>query len=169
MKTELIRLSLENGLDEYSMLQEIGRDEYGFSNEANGMSYDEFKGWLQQQEDYAKGLNLPEGWIPQTTYFLYVDDKPVGIGRIRHYSNELLEQRGVGNLGYGITKPYRGKGYGDKLFGLLLKQCKALGYSSIKLFPYKDNVATNKVMLRHGARLIGTLNGEKNIYEIPIV
>ncbi len=93
---------------------------------------------------------------------------PVGIGRIRHFSNEYLEQNGVGNLGYGIAKPYRGKGYGNILFKKLLTKCKMFGYSKIKLFPYINNISTNKVMLKYGAKLVGTLNGEKNIYEIPV-
>jgi predicted acetyltransferase len=79
-----------------------------------------------------------------------------------------LEQKGVGNLGYGISKPYRGKGYGNILFENLLVKCKIFGYKKIKLFPYIDNISTNKIMLKYGAKLIGTLNEVKNIYEIPI-
>ncbi len=31
---------------------------------------------------------MPEGWIPYTTYVFYVDDIPVGYGRVRHSSSE---------------------------------------------------------------------------------
>jgi len=168
MLIELRQLSLSNGIKEYNMLQEIDKNEYGFTNEVNGISFEEYKKWLIQQDDYSKEKNLPENWIPQTTYFLYVDNVPVGIGRIRHYSSDFLEQRGVGNFGYGIAKYARGKGYGSLLFEKLLEQCKGKGYSKIKLFPLVDNVATNRIMLKHGAILLGTLNDEKNIYEIPV-
>lgn len=169
MKIELAQLSRDNGLAEYGMLQDIDNNEYGFINEACGMSFDDYEKWLIQQDDYSKGRNLPHNWIPQTTFFLYIDGRPVGIGRIRHYSNETLELQGVGNLGYGIAKSFRGKGYGSILFECLLEKCKLFGYSEIKLFPYIDNVATNRVMLKHGAKLIGTLNDEKNIYVIPVI
>lgn len=168
MKVEMIKLSTDNGLDEYNMLQEIDNNEYGFTNEVNGMCFNEYKKWLKQQDEYSKGKNLPENWIPVTTYFLYINERPVGIGRIRHYSSEYLERKGVGNLGYGIAKSSRGKGYGDVLFKSLLDKCKIMGYSKIRLYPYIENFATNKIMLRNGAKLIGTLDNEKNIYEILV-
>lgn len=168
MKAELVQLSPGHGFDEYSMLQEIDSNEYGFTNDAKNMTFDEYKTWLKQQDDYSKGQNLPQNWIPQTTYFLYIGEMPVGIGRIRHYSNEGLERKGVGNLGYGIAKPFRGMGYGNLLFEKLLEKCKNFGYSEITLYPFIDNLATNKVMLKYGAKLVGTLNDEKNIYTIPV-
>jgi predicted acetyltransferase len=168
MKSELVQLSLDSGFQEYIMLQDIDNNEYGFINEVKDMTFDEYKRWLKQQDDYSKERNLPYNWIPQTIYFLYICNKPVGIGRVRHYSSEYLEQKGVGNLGYGIAKSFRGKGYGNILFERLLDKCKSFGYSEITLYPYIDNHATNKVMLKYGAKLIGTFNNEKNIYKIPV-
>ena len=168
MELELRQLSPDHGFDEYYMLQEIDNNEFGFTNEVKGMSYREYKTWLKQQDDYSKAQNLPQNWIPQTTYFLYIDGLPVGIGRIRHCANEFLERQGVGNFGYGIAKSFRGNGYGDSLFQNLLEKCRDMGYLKIKLFPYIDNIATNKIMRKHGAILLGTINGEKNIYEISL-
>jgi len=168
MVIELLQLSVNNGYDEYNMLQNIEKSENGFTNEVKGMPFDEYKQWLKKEDDYSKSQNLPDNWIPQTTFFLNIDGIPVGIGRVRHYSSEYLEQNGVGNLGYGIAKPYRGKGYGNILFENLLIKCKLLGYKRIKLFPYINNISTNKIMLKHGAKLLGTINDEKHIYEIEI-
>jgi len=106
MNFEFGQLSIENGISEYNMLQEIDNSEYGFTNEVKGMSFEEYKNWLIEQDNYSKSLNLPENFIPQTTYFLYVDEQPVGIARIRHYSSEYLEKQGVGNFGYGIKNIY---------------------------------------------------------------
>ena len=76
---------------------------------------------------------------------------------------------GVGNLGYGIARKYRGKGYGNLLFKKLLDKCKnTLGYNEIKLFPLKTNEATIKIMLRNGGRIIGDFKGEKHIIVIPL-
>ena len=114
MKVELKQLSVDMGKIEYDMLQGIIDLENGFSNPAYNLSYEEYKEWLQKQDDISKGINLPEGWIPATTYFLYINDTPVGYGRVRHSSSEYLETVvGAGNLGYGISKQYRGKGYGN--------------------------------------------------------
>ena len=168
MKIELKKLAVDDGLDVYEMLQEIDRDEYGFTNEVKDMSLDEYKQWLIREDDYSKERNLPENWIPQTTYILYVDTQPVGIARIRHHSSDLLEKMGVGNFGYGIAKPYRGKGYGNVLFQLAMQKCKHHGYDKIKSFVHIDNAASNKVFVSNGAKFLGVLNGEKNMYEIII-
>jgi len=112
---------------------------------------------------------LPEGWIPYTTYILYIDDIPVGYGRVRHSSSEYLETVvGAGNLGYGIAKEYRGKGNGNILFKELLKKCKEIGYKDIKLFPMKSNEPTVKIMLRNGGQIIGDFKGEKHIIRISL-
>ena len=70
--------------------------------------------------------------------------------------------------GYGISKEYRGKGYGDILFKELLKKCKEHGYKEIKLFPLKTNEATVKIMLKNGGKIIGDFKGEKQIILIPL-
>lgn len=169
MKIELKQLSIKMGQKEYDMLQGIIDGENGFSNPAYKLSENEYKKWLEKENNYSKGKELPEGWIPATTYFLYIDEIPVGYGRIRHSSSEYLENVvGAGNLGYAISKQYRGKGYGDLLFKELLSKCKKFGYSEIKLFPYKDNEATVRIMLKNGGEIIGDFKETKHIIRIPI-
>ena len=75
---------------------------------------------------------------------------------------------GAGNLGYGIAKEYRGKGYGTILFKELLKKCKEIGYKEIKLFPMKSNEPTVKIMLKNGGQIIGDFKNQKHIIRIPI-
>lgn len=169
MKIELKQLSINMGKTEYEMLQNIENNENGFSNPAYNLTYNDYIEWLKKEDDYSRGENLPETWVPCTTYFLYIDNKPVGYGRIRHTSSEYLENKiGAGNLGYGIAKEHRGKGYGNILFQELLKECKKIGYKEIKLFPLKENEATIKIMLKNGGRIIGEFKEEKHIILIPI-
>ena len=149
------------------MLQCIEDGENGFMNKVFGMTYGEYKKWLADQDDFHLGKNLPEGWIPFTTYFLYDNDVPIGISRVRHETNHYLQTViGAGEIGYAIAKQYRGKGYGDILFKQTLKKCKALGYENITLFPHKDNLATIKIMLKNGGKIIGEFKEEKIIIEI---
>jgi len=169
MKVELKQLSTDMSEKEYNMLQDILDIENGFTNPAYKLSCEEYKDWLKREDDYSRGENLPEGWIPCTTYLLYIDDVPVGYGRIRHFSNEYLEkEKGVGNFGYGIARKYRGKGYGSILFYELLKKCRDFGYKEVKLFPYKSNIATLKIMMKNGGKIIGDFNEQKHIVLIKI-
>jgi len=168
VEVTLRQLTIGLGAQEYAMLQEIGASEHGFTNEVSGMSYAEYRAWLTQQDDWSRGESMPESWIPQTTYFLYVNDEPVGIARIRHTSSEALEAQGVGNFGYGIARPYRGKGYGHLLFREVLKKCRQLGYTKIKSFVHIGNAASNRIFQQNGARHIGVFHDEKNIYETDV-
>ena len=164
-----VEISLDMGKAEYDMLQEIPAVENGFTNPAYGLSYDEYKEWLRTTDGHSRGIGLPEGWIPYTTYILYVDGIPVGYGRVRHSSSEYLETVvGAGNLGYGIAKKHRGKGYGSILFTELLKKSKEIGYTEIKLFPMKSNEPTVRIMLKNGGQIIGDFKDLKYIIRIPL-
>ena len=94
-KIMLKQLSLDMGKPEYEMLQRIPAVENGFTNPAYNLSYDEYKEWLQITDNNSRGIDLPEDWIPYTTYVLYIDDVPVGYGRVRHSSSEYLETLSV--------------------------------------------------------------------------
>ena len=88
---ELKQLNPNMGEFEYEMLQGILNVENGFSNPAYGLTFEDFKSWLVEVDKHSKGECLPEGWIPYTTYILYVNNMPVGYGRIRHSSLEYLD------------------------------------------------------------------------------
>ncbi|MZQ83278.1 GNAT family N-acetyltransferase [Paenibacillus sp. 5J-6] len=167
MKIEVQQLSLNDCKEKYDMLQTIRNNENGFYNPVFEMSYKEYLLWLQREDDYSKGNHLPESWIPQTTFFLFIDDEPIGIGRIRHKSSKYLESIGVGNLGYAISELHRGKGYGNILFRELLKKCISFGYDQIKLFPYKNNIPTVNIMLKNGGQITDSFDDEKYIVVIP--
>ena len=89
MKIELKQLNINMAEQEYEMLQGILDIENGFTNPAYNLSYKKYKKWLQEVDNHSQGIDLPTGWIPYTTYFLYVDDIPVGYGRGQSLSDTL--------------------------------------------------------------------------------
>jgi len=71
MNTIFLRqLSPLDGEKCYDLLKNIGRNENDFTNPVHDMSFDEFKIWLKQQDDWSKGDNLPEGYFPQDCYWI---------------------------------------------------------------------------------------------------
>ena len=96
MKVELKQLNIDMAEQEYEMLQGILDIENGFTNPAYSLSYKKYQKWLQEVDNHSRGIDLPKDWIPYTTYFLYIDDIPVGYGRIRHSSSEYLETVSAG-------------------------------------------------------------------------
>lgn len=92
------------------MLQGIDRRENDFTNDVKDMPYEEFPEWCKLQYEYANGRLLPAGYVPQSIYWLYIDGEPVGIGKIRWKLTETSREAG-GNIGYAISRQYRGHGY----------------------------------------------------------
>lgn len=161
----LKQLSLTDGLEIYHMLQEIAANDNGFHNKVCGMSVEQFNEWLVKEYSVDNG-DLENWMVPQTSYWLYDGDKPVGYGRIRHYLNEKLAETS-GHIGYAIRRTERKKGYGNMILSLLLEECKKLNIETVQIGANADNIASNKIILSHGGILIRSSNN-KNIYHIRL-
>ena len=147
---ELKRLSIDDGLDIYTMLQEIPAEENGLINKANGLTFDEYKEWLIVKQRDSEQEGIVDGWkVPSTTFWLYADGIPVGFGSVRHFLTETLRKAG-GNIGYGIAPAFRGKGYGKELLRLLLNEAKEMGIDKVLVTILLDNIASQAVAIANG-------------------
>jgi len=98
----------------------------------------------------SKGEKLPEGYVPQTVYYLWDDDNIVGTFHFRHYLCQSLIE-GSGHIGYYIAPEYRGKGYASQGLKLLINEIRDdVQEDEIYLRVKKDNPASLKVMLNNG-------------------
>ena len=161
----LKELALTDGIEIHAMLQEIAANDNGFHNKAYGMTYDRFREWLENEHAVDHGA-LEDWMVPQTSYWLYDGDKPVGYGRLRHYLNPQLAETS-GHIGYAIRSTERNKGYGNKILSLLLEECRKLNIEMVQIGVNADNIASNKVVLHNGGVLVRTQN-QKNIYHIAL-
>lgn len=159
MLVELKELSAKDDMDIFDMLKEIGPGENGFMNSAFGISYEEFPGFLAENIDYSKGVNLPPGYVPQTIYWLYINAKPVGLGKFRHYLNDSLRVRG-GHIGYCIRPTERGKGYGTIILRELLKEAKAEAVDEALLTCDATNIPSRRVIEGNNGELESIIDGE---------
>ena len=151
---ELKKLSINDGLDVYNMLQDIPLDENGYHNSANGITYEEYKEWLVKKEKDANQIGIIDGWrVPQTTFVLYVEGVPVGYGSIRHFLTDALREVG-GHIGYCISPLYRKKGYGKEILKRLIIEARAMGIKDILVTTNLDNYASQKVIIANGGKEI---------------
>lgn len=147
MSIEIRRLSIVDGRDVYEMLQKIPSNENGFVNSVNGKNFEEFQKWLHSADDNSKQESIINGWkVPQTTYWCFEDEKPVGYGKVRHLMTERLLIDG-GNVGYAIVPEARNKGLGKRFLALLLDESKKLGVDKALLTIKQENKASVKVAL----------------------
>ena len=61
---------------EYEYVKEMPFDENGLTNEFHGISKEDFeKIALPQMINWSKGIDLPEGFVPETFFFLWNQEK----------------------------------------------------------------------------------------------
>ncbi len=147
--------NLDDAKEEYKMFAQMPADENGFTNPEFGASFDEYVNTiLPIKINNSKGVDLPDGFVPQTDYFLWDDDKVVGLFRLRHYLNDFLRENS-GHIGYGIHRDFRGNGYATKGLELLLDIGKdVIEEDEFYLSVLKDNPASLKVQMSNGARIV---------------
>ena len=149
---ELKQLTINDGIDIYNFLQDIPVEENGYHNNVNGLTYEEFKEWLVKRDNYAKQSGLLDGWrVPETTFYLYVDNIPVGIGSIRHFLTDALREVG-GHIGYSISPKYRCIGYGKEILKRLIIEARKIGIKDILITTNLDNYASQKVIIANGGK-----------------
>jgi predicted acetyltransferase len=146
--------NLEDIQKEYDFITNTPADENGFTNPAAGCTLTEFEtAILPGYLNAAKGIGLPEGWVPETDFFLWDADTIVGLFRIRHYLTPALADGG-GHIGYAIRKECRGKGYASEGLRLAIQKAwEIIPEDEIYLSVCKDNPASLRVQRKNGAYL----------------
>lgn len=153
MEIRLVPLSADDSEDVYQLLQAIPAEENGFVNGMAGKTREEFRTWLIRQEENAKKTEIEDGWrVPQAVYWLYVDGRPVGMGKLRYFLTDALRKVG-GHIGYAIAPQERGKGYGKKLLQCLLMEAKSHDINPVLATIRPDNKASIATALRCGGRV----------------
>jgi len=123
---------------------------------------------------FSKGIDLPNGYVPQTYYFLWNNNNIVRLLKMRHYLTDSL-RNGAGHIGYDIHNNYRGKGNGtitlvfpfdseltNEELSLYLKEC----LSDIQ--PFKIELeGFSKQENKYGNYLL--LNIAHGMYEIKLI
>ena len=150
MCLEIRKLSIDDGRDIYEMLQELPADENGFINSVKGKNFDEYKGWLKNSLRNSEQTGLVNGWkVPETTFWLFENNNPVGFGKVRHFLIEALLENG-GNVGYAIRPSARNRCLGKKFLALLIDASKEIGLSKVLLTIQNHNIPSIYVALANG-------------------
>ena len=156
MRVELRKINEQDAAAQWAYTTALPADENGLTNPYHGVSYDEYlANVLPTLISYEHPVNMPDWFVPETYYYLWDGERLVGEFRIRHYLTEAL-RNGAGHIGYSIWKDVRGKGYGTAGLRLTIEKAKQIiPEDEIYLRVYKDNIASQKVMLNNGAYVAG--------------
>lgn len=153
MGYELRKLTVNDGVDIYEMMQEIPKDENGFMNSIYGKTFEEYKKWLVYNDASSKAVGLEDGWkVPTNIYWLYVDGHPVGMGKLRHFLTDNLREEG-GHAGIAIRPAERNKGYGTILLKLITEEAKKMNIDKLLVTIRNNNYSSLKVALRNNGKI----------------
>lgn len=109
-----------------------------------------YKSYIGKLKNQSKGLDLPEGWMPSSTFWLTDSEEILGVIRIRHsIDNEYLKKY-AGHIGYDISPKYRKKGYGTKILGYGLVKARELGIERVLVTCVSDNIGSMKIIEKNG-------------------
>jgi len=125
---------------------------YAAGEERLKSALEDFPAYLRGLTDGARGVDLPPGRVPYTTFWLASGRRLIGRSTIRHRLTPELEHEG-GHIGYDIRPSERRKGYGTLILRLTLGEARRLGLGRALLTCDTDNVGSAKVIEKNGGRL----------------
>lgn len=109
----------------------------------------DFTSYVKKLLSQSKGENLPEGYVPQTTYWLIEGEEFIGRVSIRHTLTDHLLKLG-GHIGYDIRPSKRRQGYGKKILELALPRAKELGIEKVLVTCDAGNIGSKKIIEENG-------------------
>ena len=122
----LKKVNFEDIVEEYRFVSSVPAEEKSFVNEWADVSREEFREKaIAVMINYSNSSGLPEGYVPESMYFLWEEGHIIGWFRIRHHLCESLVN-GSGHIGYYISPQYRGKGFGTKGLQLAIRKAQKI-------------------------------------------
>ncbi|MGB0930865.1 MAG: GNAT family N-acetyltransferase [Chitinophagales bacterium] len=116
-----------------------------------------FNGLIAYYQNFAKGIDLPFGYVATTQYWLIDEKKYIGRVDIRSQLNVFLERIG-GHVSYQIRPSKRKMGYGKILLGLALVKAKEKGLEELLITCKADNIGSQKIIAHWGGEFIDAIN-----------
>lgn len=115
----------------------------------------DFPAYLARLDTESRGVDLPEGIVPQTTFWLADQTgRLFGLARLRHRLTPFLLIEG-GNIGYAIRPAERRKGFGTAILRLVLPHARALGLERVLVTCDTDNTGSRRIIEKNGGVLDG--------------
>ena len=110
-----------------------------------------FEAYLQSIRDFESGINLPEGFSPQSEYWLIGPAQTyAGTLKIRHQLCNPYLEKVAGHIGYYIPASMRDQGYGKSILKLGLEKARLLHLDKVLITCQEGNIASRRVIEANG-------------------
>ncbi len=133
-----------------------------------GFDHANFQALLAKLERFRNGTDIPDGFVPSSTYWLVDDNELVGVSNLRHYLNDRIARAG-GHIGLGIRPARRGNGLGKYLLRATLEQAVERGIQEIHIHCHKNNLPSARMIMANGGRLKSEIKDGAEIVQRYVV
>jgi len=124
-------------------IHELGDEErYPFPLD---FDHNDFPAMLRRICNFRAGVDIPDGFVQSSTYWLVDDNDIIGCTNIRHCLNDRIEYCG-GHIGLGIRPSYRGKGLGSLLLEKSIEKATELGIKALHIHCHANNIASCRMI-----------------------
>lgn len=157
-------IEYQKSFENYILAYKIKNDIHYFNMYKKGL--DDFHVYLNYLNNLSRGIEIPEGWVRTSTFWLIDNAEVVGVVRVRHE-----EVSTAGHIGYDISPSYRNKGYGTQILKLALAKAEEIGIKEAIVTCNIDNIASRKIIEKNNGKLLGTIFDEEeneNLYKYSI-
>jgi predicted acetyltransferase len=144
----------KKSFENYILAYKRKNDIHYFNIYKNGL--EDFYSYINYLNNLSKGIDIPEGWVSTSTFWLIDNEEVVGVVRVRHE-----EVSTAGHIGYDISPCYRNKGYGTQILRLALVEAKKIGLKEVIVTCNIDNIASRKIIEKNNGELLGTVFDEE--------
>ena len=120
-------------------------------NGIGSIDIDDFAASVNLAKRHAKGIDLPEEWVPCSTYWLICQNRIVGTCNLRHELNDFLREFG-GHVGFSVRPSERNKGYGTQMLRFVLKKAQELGIMCVLVTCDDNNIASAQVIEKNDGK-----------------
>jgi predicted acetyltransferase len=150
MEATLVLPSIEYEQSYGAYILELGDEErYPFPLD---LDHQDFPALLERLNNFAIGVNIPEGFVPSSTFWLVHRGDLIGVSSLRHHLNEGIRNCG-GHIGLGVRPSFRGRGFGNLLMALTIQEARNRGIGEIHIHCHKDNEASARMIINIGGLL----------------
>lgn len=155
MSIQLVRPSEKYANSYRAYIKELGDEErYPFPLD---FDHSDFSALLRRLDDFEQGRNLPNGFVPSSTYWLIECGELVGVSNLRHLLNERIKNAG-GHIGLSIRPMARGRGLGQRLLALTIMEARSKGLGELHIHCHKHNMASARMIRANGGVLVSELD-----------
>ena len=85
---ELVRVQDSDYEKAYELYMTFQANENGFMNSVYGYNYEQFLAWIEKKRNWSLGKELPDGFVPDTSYVLVDEGLYIGVFKIDYNKSE---------------------------------------------------------------------------------